>query len=87
VTLTQNQIPSHTHTPMGNTSGNGTSPSGTLWAGSTDLAQWTAPANINGQMNAQAVQVAGGSQPHDNMVPFLVVSFIISLYGIYPSQN
>jgi microcystin-dependent protein len=29
----------------------------------------------------------GGSQPHDNMQPFLVVSYIISLFGIFPSQN
>jgi microcystin-dependent protein len=29
----------------------------------------------------------GGSQPHDNMMPFLVISFIISLFGTFPSQN
>jgi microcystin-dependent protein len=33
------------------------------------------------------VGFAGGSQPHDNMVPFLVISFIISLFGIFPTQN
>jgi microcystin-dependent protein len=29
----------------------------------------------------------GGSQPHDNMMPFLCVSFIISLFGVFPSQT
>ena len=30
--------------------------------------------------------MTGGSQPHDNMLPFLAVNFIISLFGVYPSQ-
>jgi microcystin-dependent protein len=38
-------------------------------------------------MNANVVQNNSGGQPHDNMMPFLVVSFIISLFGIFPSQN
>jgi microcystin-dependent protein len=37
-------------------------------------------------MDAAALGLAGGSQPHDNMVPFLVVNFILSLFGIFPSQ-
>jgi microcystin-dependent protein len=87
VTLITNQIPSHNHVPIANTSGSGTSPSGTVWGGSPDVAQFIPPASINGQMNAQAVQGSGGSQPHDNMVPFLVASFIISLFGIYPTPT
>jgi microcystin-dependent protein len=87
VTLSVNQIPSHSHTPTANTSGNGTSPSGTVWAGSTDLSQFAPPASINGQMNSLAIQATGGDQPHDNMVPFLVINFIISLFGTYPSAT
>ncbi|HEY2170743.1 MAG TPA: phage tail protein, partial [Candidatus Angelobacter sp.] len=30
---------------------------------------------------------AGGSQPHDNMVPFLAINFILSLFGVFPSQT
>jgi microcystin-dependent protein len=37
-------------------------------------------------MGIQAVQFAGGSQPHENMMPFLVISFIISLFGIFPRR-
>jgi microcystin-dependent protein len=38
-------------------------------------------------MDPGAVGSAGGSQPHDNMIPFLVVNFILSLFGIFPSQT
>jgi microcystin-dependent protein len=38
-------------------------------------------------MHASAIAAAGGGQPHDNMAPFLCVNFIISLFGIFPSQN
>jgi microcystin-dependent protein len=38
-------------------------------------------------MSADAYAPTGGSQPHDNMVPFLVINFILSLFGIFPSQT
>jgi microcystin-dependent protein len=38
-------------------------------------------------MNANAVAYTGGTQPHDNMMPTLTVSFIISLYGVMPSAT
>ncbi len=38
-------------------------------------------------MNPAACGLTGGSQPHDNMVPFLVINFILSLFGIFPSQT
>jgi microcystin-dependent protein len=38
-------------------------------------------------LNASSLQAVGGSQPHVNMMPFLCVSFIISLFGIFPSQT
>ena len=38
-------------------------------------------------MGAATIGAAGGSQPHSNMMPFLAVSFVISLFGIFPSQN
>jgi microcystin-dependent protein len=72
---------------LANTSGNGTSPSNTFWAGSTDFAQFIDPSSINGPMNAGAIQSTGGSQPHDNMIPYLCIDFIISLFGIFPSQT
>ena len=46
-----------------------------------------APAGATLAMAATALQPAGGSQPHNNMAPYLGMSFIISLSGIFPSQN
>jgi microcystin-dependent protein len=88
VTLTSTQIPSHTHLLMANSaSGGQPSPSGGVWAMS-ELGEFSteAPAAAHA-MASSAILPSGGSQPHDNMPPFLVVNFIISLYGIFPSQN
>jgi microcystin-dependent protein len=41
----------------------------------------------NSALNAQSILPRGGSQPHDNFQPYLCVDFIISLFGIFPSQN
>jgi microcystin-dependent protein len=38
-------------------------------------------------MDPAAISPSGGSQPHDNMVPFLVINFILSLFGVFPSQT
>jgi microcystin-dependent protein len=88
VMLTPSQIPTHSHSLMAN-SGNGgqPSPSGGLWAAS-GLGEFStdAPAAAHA-MAASAILPTGGSQPHDNMPPFLVVNFIISLNGIFPSQS
>lgn len=86
VTLTANQMPAHTHPPLdvGGT-GNQATPQGGVWALS-NLGQFSNEAP-NGSMSPQAISPAGGSQPHENMMPYLCVSFIISLYGIFPQQN
>ena len=88
VTLTTAQIPIHNHVPQCQTSTSSLQgPGNGLWAAVTPGTQQiyanTAPAAA---MNPQAVGAAGGSQPHDNMLPFLAVSFIISLFGIFPTQ-
>jgi microcystin-dependent protein len=86
VTLTVNQMPAHTHVPQAN-SGTGTqnSPAGNVWANSANLPY--SPNAPSASMDPAAVGLAGGSQPHDNMVPFLVINFIISLFGVFPTQN
>ena len=87
VTLTVGQLPQHLHSAMGN-SGAGTSPSpsGALWAGSpTNI--YTAGSAANAAMSATSISVSGGSQPHDNMLPFVTLNFCIAFEGIYPSQS
>ncbi len=86
VTLTTNQIPAHNHTPQADSgTGSQTSPSGNVWANTTNL-----PYSIRSPttaMSPHAIQNDGGNQPHDNMIPYLVINFIISLFGVYPSPT
>jgi microcystin-dependent protein len=45
------------------------------------------PQNPTAALAGTTLAFIGGSQPHDNMMPFLAISFIISLFGVYPTQN
>ena len=94
VTLTTQQIPTHNHLVAS------TAPGASGTPAATTIISDQAPASgapVSAYLPfAAASQVAlrnsivgptGGSQPHDNMQPFLVVSYIISLFGIFPSQN
>ncbi len=86
VTLITNQIPNHNHAPEASSSaGTQSSPANGLWAQST-LGQFSS-ATPTLPMAPAALGQAGGSQPHDNMMPFLVVNFILSLFGVFPSQT
>ncbi len=85
VILTTNQIPAHAHVPQAQGGlGNQASPANRVWAAST-LNEFT-PNAPDASMHAAAFGSAGGGQLHDNMVPFLAVNFILSLFGIFPSQ-
>jgi microcystin-dependent protein len=86
VTLTTAQMPIHTHAAVGNaTASTSTSPQGNLWAngGSSQFSDQAPDA----QLASGAVQPVGANQSHENMLPFLAVNFIISLFGLYPSQT
>lgn len=87
ITLTINQIPAHTHALLATTNpGSDPSPANCLPAESSaaSLYQSSAPSL---PMAANAVGPVGGSMPHDNFQPYLCVSFIISMFGIYPSPT
>ena len=88
ITLTVNQIPSHTHVPIAN-SANGTStdPTTNVWAAQPALLQYSGPGSANVNLPANTLSPTGGSQPHTNFQPYLCVDFIISLFGIFPSPN
>ena len=89
VTLTTSQIPAHTHAALASNAGSSDNPAGNFWARTaTGKSYATDNAGVGlVNMNAGTVGLTGGSQPHDNMHPFLCVSYIISLFGIFPSQN
>ena len=87
VTLTTLQIPQHTHPLLCNSnSSNSPGPAGAYW-GATSANAFVAGASANTSMSPNDVISAGGNQPHDNLMPFLAINFIISLFGIFPSQT
>jgi microcystin-dependent protein len=87
VALTVGQLPSHSHAASGASAGTTGNPSGNYWAGTSSLGQFAPGSSANESMAVGAVGSAGGGGAHDNMIPFLVVNFIISLFGIFPSQG
>lgn len=87
VTLTVNQIPSHTHNAIAASSlSNTVSPAAAYWAPRARTFLFSAPTNLV-PMAPGTLASAGGSQPHDNLKPFLVLNYVIWLEGIFPSQN
>ena len=87
VTIIPNQMPAHTHTPQASNTGGSDNPANNFWANTaTGKPYSAAPPAV--QMNAATIPgTVGGSQPHENMIPFLCVSYIISLFGIFPPRN
>ena len=87
VTLNTQQIPVHNHPLLGSSAGATTQdPKDQVLANSAatiyfNLADNPAP------LAPAAVGPAGGSQPHENVMPYLAISYIISLFGVFPSQN
>lgn len=84
-TLLLQEIPSHNHTAQGSpAAASSGSASGNSWAIS---AQEPYAASPNTTMAPAAAASAGGSQPHPNMPPYLVLNFVIAIAGIFPTQN
>ena len=87
VTLLTTEMPAHAHNAMPRTGlGNSQTPAAQTWAGSTTAKPYVTT-NPNVAMNPLALSVTGGSLPHNNMPPFLVVTFIIALQGVFPARN
>lgn len=87
VTLTTQQLPIHNHGWLAsNDPSNSLIPTSNVVSTPLNITPYFAGA-ASVPLNAQSLQPVGGSQPHDNMMPFLCVNFIISLFGIFPSQS
>lgn len=89
VTLLTTQMPSHNHiATCNNTQPSNNEPTGAIWTdqqGKGSVPLYTPQANK--QMNLMTMDVAGGSQPHNNMQPYLGLNFIICLYGDWPPKG
>ena len=92
VTLLATQLPSHTHTANANIPGNSADPGNTTVWGNVG-SQRPAPniyattAGTPVGMNGAALGLSGGSLPHNNMMPYLVLNFCIALTGVFPSRG
>jgi microcystin-dependent protein len=87
VTLTVNELASHTHAIKASTAaGTQNNPAGEFLGASPNVRLYR-PAAPSVPLNAASISSLGGSQSHGNLMPFLCVNFIIALFGIYPSRN
>ncbi len=87
VTLINSQMPIHTH-PVAVSSSNATtgtpSASVTLGVAAAEIYIADTP---DGSMNPLSIGLTGGSQPHDNIQPYLALNYVIATQGIFPSRN
>ena len=87
VTLTTQQIPIHNHPVIAdnnNATTTQTGPGNDVYGNASPMAVYSATATLHPMFN---LPLQGGSQPHDNMMPYEAITFIISLFGVFPSQN
>ncbi|MEO7324815.1 MAG: tail fiber protein [Dokdonella sp.] len=87
-TLTIAELPTHVHGAMASPTSDATNvaiPTGNFLA--SPLSQTYTPFAAPGAMNPTTLANVGGSQPHQNMQPYLTLNFCIALQGIFPSQN
>lgn len=90
VTLLASEMPGHNHAANANTAGNNASPAGLDWGnpGGRPAPNFMANAQGTAQpMSLQALAVSGGSLPHNNLMPYLTVTFCIALQGVFPARN
>jgi microcystin-dependent protein len=86
VTLTSAQMPTHSHQVVANaTTATSGRTAGNVPARTSGNSYAAAPDGTD--MNAGMIGTTGGSQPHTNLQPFLVLNFCIALQGIFPSRN
>ncbi|HLJ29309.1 MAG TPA: tail fiber protein [Candidatus Angelobacter sp.] len=90
VTLLQTEMPAHSHGALGDTGSGAASPVGNAWASGAKLGGgniYTTTSAQNVPMNPFALSIAGGNLPHNNMQPFLGLTFIIALQGVFPARS
>jgi microcystin-dependent protein len=93
VTLLTTEMPAHSHAVNASTSlGNQTDPANAVWAIAGAIRGGGPPTYATGQggapgMHPQALSITGSSLPHNNMPPYLTVTFMIALQGVFPPRQ
>lgn len=87
--LTSQEMPTHTHLPLQATNADGTAqtPGTNVLARSVSLAYESGAATIGPDIHQGTVSSEGGSQGHQNEMPYLALNFVIALQGVFPSRN
>jgi microcystin-dependent protein len=89
VTITQQTMAQHIHFAQGstNSTNNVASPGTGVILGTSGNNIFGEPAGSLVACRPEQISSVGGSQPHTNMMPYLVINFVVALVGIFPSQN
>jgi microcystin-dependent protein len=88
VTLPAAQTPNHTHAPMSaSRPANQTIPTGNSFAESTAGNIYSTSTSPLAAMNPADISLYGGNQPHNNMMPYLGLNWVIALQGIFPARS
>ena len=95
VTLSEAQLPNHSHSVQADAQAGGLlgggadskTPIGSHLGNTVAAGEFFATGTADTPMNASAVDNTGGSQAHNNVQPFLAINFIIALVGLYPSRS
>lgn len=89
--LDESRMPSHTHILMASNASTDEEGESTPAGNATGVPEIAnaiyGPLNNPVDMASQALPAVGGSQPHNNMQPYLVMNFVIALVGLYPSRS
>ena len=85
--LTAGQMPAHRHAMLASMSPAGATHGPAEVLGSSTAMKLYGTGAPNMPLDPNAISQVGGGQPHDNMPPFVALSYIVSLFGIFPSQN
>lgn len=86
VTLRRDQLPTHFHQAYGSARSADSAPPGGRVLGGDAINLYRSPDNLT-PLHPETLAEVGGSQPHQNMAPYLVLQFIICIQGIFPSRN
>mgnify|MGYP000950065622 FL=1 len=87
VTLTTEQLPQHSHVAASSEAkGNQKSPAGRGWSATADGANAYASGTANTTLKADALAATGEGKPHNNLPPYLCVSYIIAIEGYTPER-
>jgi microcystin-dependent protein len=85
-TVTVSELPAHNHAVQGvSATGNTLIPNNNFFA-TSPAKPYSGPANLT-PVHPDTITNVGGSQPHENRMPYLVLNFVVALQGIFPSQN